>query len=277
MRPISHDERLVLAAAYLCIPSGTLRLLASGDESVLRRWERDESPHRLKEARNFAGVTADRLERERAYVLTFGDPDYPSGLRDLSTAPPFLIVRGTLPFGGVAIIGSRTPPAEAAAFALVLARALREPTIAGLALGIDAQVHRGTMEAGAATVAYVGYGLGATYPAEHRKLEREIIKCGGAIATERLPGETAAPWALVKRDRLQAAHANAIVLVASEIDGGAMHTMHFATKLGRPRFVLDAKGGSGYEGNVQARQAGATPIPMDVEAAVERIRSALES
>jgi len=276
MRPISHTERLVLAAAYLCIPTRMLRLLASGDESVLKRWTHDESSHLLAEARAFADATADTMERNCTYVLTFGDPDYPAGLHDLPTAPPFLLVRGTLPIGGVAIVGSRTPPPEAAAFALVLARALREPTIAGLALGIDAQVHRGAIDAGAMTVAYVGYGFGATYPPENRKLEREIVK-HGAVATERLPGEAVAQWALVKRDRLQAAHANATVLISSEIDGGAMHTMRFALQLGRPRFVLDAKGGREYEGNVQARLDGAIPIPMDIDIAVERIREVLES
>lgn len=276
MRPISHAERLVLAAAYLCIPSRTLRLLASGDESVLRGWARSESSNRLSEARAFAYTTADQMERDGTYIVTFGDPDYPAGLRDLPTAPPFLLVRGELPIGGIAIIGSRTPPAEASAFALVLARSLREPVIAGLAAGIDAQVHRGAIDGGATTLAYVGYGFGATYPPEHRKLEREIVK-HGAVATERLPGETVAQWALVKRDRLQAAHANATVLIASELDGGAMHTMRFAAQLGRPRFVLDAKGAREYDGNVQARLDGATPIPMDVEIAVERIREALES
>lgn len=276
MRRISHRERLLIAAAVLRLPARTQRLLASGDDAVLRAWAQAESPRRLAEARTFAYDTAELLDREGARMVAYSDPDYPRGLAGLASPPPFLIVRGALPLRGVAIVGSRTPPPEAAAFALVLARSLREPVIAGLALGIDAAVHHGAIAGGWPTLAYVGYGLGETYPAAHRELEDEIVATGGGIASERLPGEEVATWALVKRDRLQAAHAGAVVLICSELDGGAMHTMHFAAELGRPRFALDVQGTPEYEGNVQARRAGARALPMDVPAAVEMIRAALE-
>src|SRR5262249_21668510 len=148
----------------------------------------------------------------------------------------FLCVRGTIPSGGIAIVGSRTPPAPAAAFARELAAKCDTPVVSGLALGIDAAAHMGAIEAGLPTIAYVGTGLGMTYPPEHRALEDEIIAHGGAVASERLPDEPVTKSSLMHRDRLQAAHARATVLVASEIDGGAMQTMRFAKELHRPRF-----------------------------------------
>jgi DNA processing protein len=217
------------------------------------------------------------LHKLGSQLVTIADAAYPAGLLDLDDPPAFLCVRGTLPNGGIAIVGSRTPPSQAASFARELAAACGMPVVSGLAAGVDAAAHHGALEAGAATVAYVGTGLGITYPPEHRALEEEIVSRGGAVASERLPDEAVTKWALVHRDRLQAAHAAATVLVASEADGGAMQTMRFAKELGRPRFVLDAQGEPGYAGNVQARADGAIALPFDVTAALRILHANLRS
>src|SRR5579863_2342425 len=99
-----------------------------------------------------------------------------------------LYLRGRLAEGGVAVIGSRTPPPQAAQFAYDLAFRLGLPIIAGLAPGIDAAAHRGALAAGIPTVAFVGYGFGCTDPPEHAGLEAAIITAGGAVATLEPPG-----------------------------------------------------------------------------------------
>lgn len=275
MRPISQDELVLLAAAYLHVPSRRLRSLVRGEDQALREWVMSESARKLAHARHQAREAAGRLQRLGACIITMTDPAYPAGLRDLEDPPAFLCVRGAPPTDGFAIVGSRTPPEEAAAFARELAERCEAPVISGLALGIDAAAHHGALDAGLPTIAYVGTGLGITYPPEHRALEDEIVARGGAVASERLPDEPLTKWALVHRDRLQAAHARTTILIASEIDGGAMQTMRFAKDLGRPRFVLDAKGAPTYGGNVQARTDGAVPLPFDVSSALKKIRSTL--
>jgi DNA processing protein len=275
MRPISQDELVLLAAAYLHVPGRRLRALVRGEDANLKEWIEGDSARKVSHARHQAREAGQRLARLGAALVTIQDPHYPAGLRDLDEPPAFLCVRGTLPERGIAIIGSRTPPPEAVEFARDLARHCAMPVVSGLALGIDAAAHHGALDAGVATIAYVGTGLGVTYPPEHRSLEDEIVARGGAVASEQLPDEAVTKWSLVHRDRLQAAHAVATVLIASEIDGGAMQTMKFAKDLGRPRFVLDAKVGAQYAGNVQARADGAIPIPMDVDAALKKIRSTL--
>ncbi|MBV8198364.1 MAG: DNA-processing protein DprA [Candidatus Eremiobacteraeota bacterium] len=188
-----------------------------------------------------------------------------------------LYVRGTLPSGGVAIIGSRTPPAEAARFAYLLASRVGEPVIAGLALGIDAAAHRGALVAGRPTVAFVGYGFGATYPPEHAALEEAIVVAGGAIATLCPPGTRVSDDALIERDRLQAEHARAVILVCSERGGGAMHTMRFARELGKQRFAVIPPEGSGdfrvWAGNRTCIDEGATAVSFDVDGALAVLRA----
>jgi DNA processing protein len=207
------------------------------------------------------------VSSEEYRIVKKGDAQYPSGLLDLRDPPPVLYVEGNLPECGIAIVGSRTPPPAAERFAYELARRAGEAIVSGLALGVDAAAHRGALDAGAPTIAYVGYGLGATYPAEHLALERRIVERDGAIATERPPGERVAAWSLVKRDRLQAAHARALILIASEIDGGAMHAVRFARALERPVFAVappdGAQGSAPWEGNVRALADGARALPLD--------------
>ncbi|MBV8723912.1 MAG: DNA-processing protein DprA [Candidatus Eremiobacteraeota bacterium] len=183
-----------------------------------------------------------------------------------------LYVRGELLSDGVAIIGSRTPPPPAARFAYSLASRLGQPVIAGLALGIDAAAHRGSMVGGTPTVAFVGYGFGCTYPPEHAALEEAIVAAGGAVATLSPPGTPVTDAALIERDRLQAEYARAVVLVCSERNRGAMHTMRFARELGKPRFAVIPPHGAGgvdvWAGNRVCLEEGATPLPFDVECAV---------
>lgn len=271
------DDLVLLAAAYLHVPARRLRALVRGQERDLKEWVAEDNARKVAHARHEAREAAQRLRKMGAHLLTIVDEGYPAGLLDLEEPPAFLCVRGSMPNAGVAIVGSRTPPPEAYAFAQELAAQCGMPVASGLATGVDAAAHHGALDAGTATIAYVGTGLGVTYPPEHRALEDEIISRGGAVASERLPDEPVTKWALVHRDRLQAAHAAATVLVASEIDGGAMQTMKFAKALGRPRFVLDAQGRTEYAGNVQARADGAIALPLDVKAALRILHANLRS
>lgn len=273
----SADRVVLLAAAYLHVPARRLRALVRGQERDLKEWVAEDKARKVAHARHEAKEALQRLRKLGGHILTIADGDYPSGLLDLEDPPAFLCVRGTLPQGGIAIVGSRTPPAPAAAFAREIAAQCGMPVVSGLAAGIDAAAHHGALDAGAATVAYVGTGLGVTYPPEHRALEDEIVSRGGAVASERLPDEPVTKWALVHRDRLQAAHAIATILIASEVDGGAMQTMRFAKSLGRTRFVLDAQGQAEYGGNVQARADGAIALPFDVKGALRILHANLRS
>lgn len=180
--------------------------------------------------------------------------------------------KGRLARGGIAIVGSRTPPPEAAAFAYALAKRLRVPIVSGLAPGIDVAAHRGALDAGIPTIAFVPYGFGATEPPEHVALEEAIVAGGGAIATLLPPGAPATQASRIARDRLQAQYSRAVVLVCSELDGGAMHAMEFARELGRPRFAVQPPGEScescEWAGNHRCIAEGAPALPFDVDEAV---------
>lgn len=271
---------VLLAAALLRVPARRIRALALGDDGALRDWIANESATRLAEARRDARLALARLESLGARVVSLAAHEYPRGLRELSDPPPFLCVRGTLqpaPWrAGTAIVGTREADERALAAARALGASAAGPIVSGLARGIDTAAHEGALTAGTPTYAYVGSGFGVTYPPENAELEERIVASGGAILSELLPDEPVTRWALVRRDRLQAAHAAAIVLVRSEAGRGAMHALAAARKLDRPRFAFEPPDSeaeaAGYAGNAQAIAEGAVALPWDLTRATERIR-----
>ena len=213
------------------------------------------------------------LESLGAKIVTAADAQWPAGLRDLRDPPAFLTVRGALIAGGVALIGTREPDAPTRAMARDLALELAPripPIVAGLSPGVDAVVHRAALERGRATVAYLGSGLAACVDPD---LAQAIVEGGGAVVSEYPPYALPTGWTRMHRDRLQAAHARCTVLIASELEGGAMYTMRFAAAMGRPRFVLD----HAASGNRAALAAGATLLPWSAAAAAHAIVAAVSS
>ena len=261
----------LLAAWRLCVPARALRPLARGDHGPLRPWLAQESALRLAEARRDAYLDLASLEQLGARIVTPDDADWPAGFAELRDPPAFLSVRGSLPTSGIAIVGARDADERTCAFARELAFRLRRPVISGLARGIDAAAHRGALDAGLPTVAYVGSGLARTFPPEHDALAEAIVAGGGALASEYSPQTNANAWSLKRRDRLQAAHAAAVVLIVSDAAGGAMHTLRLARELGRPRFALDVEA----TGNVQALADGALPVSGNVDAVLSLMDSVL--
>src|SRR5262249_41279929 len=79
------------------------------------------------------------------------DADYPANLREISTPPERLYVRGTMTDGdalAVAIVGSRTATSYGLAVAERLAAELAGrgiTVVSGLARGIDSAAHRGAL------------------------------------------------------------------------------------------------------------------------------------
>jgi DNA processing protein len=103
----------------------------------------------------------------------------------------------------VAIVGARSCSAYGAQVARNLAGELAAAglvVVSGLARGIDAEAHRGTLAAGGRTVAVLGCGIDRDYPRSHAELARRI-RATGAVVSEYPPGVEPAPWRFPARNR----------------------------------------------------------------------------
>jgi DNA processing protein len=169
------------------------------------------------------------------------DECYPVGLHDLEAPPTLFVLGETSAAPAVGVVGTRRSTRYgmtlAEAFGGALARA-GLITVSGLARGIDAAAHRGTIRAGGEAVAVLGSGIDVIYPAENADLYRQILDGHGAVMSEYAPGTRPDRWRFPARNRLIAAISSAVVVVEAGETGGALITARLAAELGRPVFVV---------------------------------------
>ncbi len=140
----------------------------------------------------------------------------------------------------LAIVGTRRATNRGLALAEGLARALalRGWTIvSGMASGIDAAAHRGTLGASGSTIAVMGTGPDLVYPRAHRQLHTEVI-ANGCSVTEYSPGTPPLKHHFPARNRLIAALARAVIVVEAPLQSGAMHTANVALDYDRDVFAV---------------------------------------
>ena len=141
----------------------------------------------------------------------------------------------------VAVVGARACTDYGAHLARTIARDLAAgavTVVSGLARGVDAWAHRGSLEAGGRTIAVLGCGIDRDYPRAHAELARQIAENGGGIVSEYEPGIPPAPWRFPARNRIIAALADAVVIVEARERSGALITVDLALEIGRPIYAL---------------------------------------
>jgi DNA processing protein len=98
---------------------------------------------------------------------------------------------------------------------------------------VDAAAHRGALEVGGATVAVLGSGLDVAYPARNRPLFGEICDAGGALVSPFAAGMPPRPGCFVRRNRVIAAMADAVIVIEASLGSGSLHTAAAAHEYGR--------------------------------------------
>ena len=218
-------------------------------------------PARLTEAKRVGAKVADAirrwrehfpLEREEARLASLGgafvtcvDEDYPTFLRQIHDPPIGLYFMGHYRFTDrcVAIVGSRRCTLYGQATARKLAAELARLgfcVVSGLARGIDTAAHQGALEAGGRTAAIVGCGLDIIYPPENYDLYRKIAETG-AVVSEFPFGRRADKQTFPIRNRVVAGLCEALVVVETDVSGGAMITARFAADMGRQVFAVPGR------------------------------------
>jgi DNA processing protein len=185
-----------------------------------------------------------RWEAQGVRVLDWAQAEYPDRLRGLTDAPPTLFVRGaalTLR-RPVALVGTRQPTRESALLteqmATTLASAGRS-VISGMALGIDTRAHTGALQIpDAITHAVLGCGVLKPYPPQNLRLA-EYIQTRGTLISELSPDAGVSAAGLIARNRIISGLCEAVVVMQSNADGGAMYAARAAIRQGCALYVID--------------------------------------
>lgn len=210
---------------------------------------------------------------------------YPARLAKIPAAPPLLFVKGDLAgLSGpraITIVGTRSPTAYGCARCAAVSERFTAHgfvVVSGLALGCDTIAHRACLRAGGRTAAVLAHGLVQVYPAANRRLAGAILDRGGCLVSEHPPEVKPQAAYFVRRNRIQAALGDGVVVIESGRRGGTMHTAAACRQQGKPLFCLQHP--EKYRHHLQVRgnhqllaAAGARPLngPGAVESAVEQL------
>jgi DNA processing protein len=192
------------------------------------------APAIYTEGEAYAEIT--QGEMMGAALLCVAEPRFPEALRVLDPPPPVIWALGDaalLQRRAVAIVGARVASAAGCRFARGLASELGAAGLAiasGLARGVDAAAHEGSLRTG--TIAVLGGGIGDVYPPENAGLYRQVAEAG-CIVSESAPRRKAQAKDFPRRNRLISGLSLAVVVVEAELKSGSLITARLAAEQGR--------------------------------------------
>src|SRR5476651_1670863 len=187
----------------------------------------------------------ERMAQAKVTFVTTPDAAYPKLLREINDPPIGLYRKGGYDFSqpSIAIVGSRRTTLYGQSVAKKLGAELARLgfcVVSGLARGIDSAAHEGALSVGGKTAAVLGTGIDLIYPAENLSLYRQIEE-SGAIVSEFPFGRRADKQSFAMRNRIVSGICEAIVVVESDVSGGAMITARFAGEQGRQLFAVPGR------------------------------------
>ena len=225
----------------------------------------------------------DACTKDGIGILSYYEPEFPEMLKNCineeGKEDPVILMyyRGNLKAlssPGVALIGTREPTPNGLKAGIYFAEQFAKENfniVSGLAIGCDTTGHRGALNVGGKTTAFLANGLdwNSIYPKENLGLAKEIVEKGGLLLSEYPIGQMCNRYALVARDRLQAALSYATVAIQTGIKGGTMHAVNTTLITHKPLFMVEYKNeedkkSEKVQGNIQLIAKGkALPLRSD--------------
>ena len=185
-----------------------------------------------------------KLAQKGIKLVTYDMKEYPEKLKDISSPPFAIYVKGNLPVKdkkSVAIVGARECTPYGDKYALEIGKKLAEndvQVISGMARGIDSLGHRGSLDGGGTTFAVVGCGVDVCYPKENIGLYNDIIENGGGIISEYIPGTSPMGKNFPARNRIISGLSDAIVVIEARVRSGSLITADMALEQGKDVYAL---------------------------------------
>lgn len=170
--------------------------------------------------------------------------EYPNRLRDIEKAPEKLYLLGNeklLQTNGIAIIGSRIYSEYGKKYGTKFAKELAQQgltIISGMAKGIDAFAHEGTLKVNGKTIAVLGGGFNYIYPEENIELMEEILKMGGTVISEYPPNTRPESKKFIERNRIVSGLSMGVLVIEAMYRSGTSITAKIAKEQGKTVFCL---------------------------------------
>lgn len=184
------------------------------------------------------------IEQIQAELLFYQGCTYPRRLKECPDSPILLIKQGDADLNVervVSIVGSRKASPYGVDFVERLCADLAPfgvAVISGLALGIDYSAHKYALQEKLPTVGVLGHGLDIIYPSSHYNLAKQIIDAGGGLLTEFFIHSPKDRSNFIRRNRIIAGLCDAVIIVESDLKGGALNTARYGNDYNRDVYAL---------------------------------------
>lgn len=184
------------------------------------------------------------MQKNNIEIITCNDSKYPHKLKELNDTPILIYAKGNtnlLHTTSVAIIGCRNGSEYGKTVAKKMSYELAKKNItivSGLAKGIDAYSHTGTLLANGKTVAVLGNGLDTIYPNENVELANNILKNNGLIISEYIIGTKPVKNNFPERNRIISGLSDGVLVVEAKEKSGTFITVDYALEQGKEVYAI---------------------------------------
>lgn len=228
-------RKLIALAAERGSASATLAAIREGHAGS----QNDRAFARSAEGEEISAAVA----ATGARIVPWGSREYPAQLTNIHDPPAVLYVIGRQapdPTRAVAVVGARRCTELGRELAGAIGRALALAgvvVVSGAARGIDAAAHQGALGANGSTLAVMGCGIDAVYPAGSRDLVRRIGE-NGTVLSEYPPGIPPDQRNFPARNRIVAGLCKATVVIEGADGSGSMISAEHAMEFGRDVYAV---------------------------------------
>lgn len=168
-----------------------------------------------------------------------GDKEYPTKLSELAQGPKEIYYIGDITIlenNLIAVIGKRETQKQFLCMAETIGGELAKQNyviLNGLAIGCDSKAIEGALSQTGKVVAVMPGGLDEIYPKSNLELAKRIVENSGCVISEYPCGTKPQKYTFLERDRIQAALADKVIVIDSEVKSGTMYTVQCALKLNK--------------------------------------------
>lgn len=188
------------------------------------------------------------VRKNNIQTYFISEEKYPRRLLDCIDSPILLYFKGNIDFNKekvISIVGTRNATHYGKSFCDTFLEEISQKVpdtliISGLAYGIDIHAHRAAIVNQLPTVAVLAHGLDRIYPSVHRQTAIEMLENGGLL-TEFSSKTEPDKHNFVRRNRIVAGMADAVIVVESSAKGGSLITAEIANSYCKDVFALPGR------------------------------------
>jgi DNA processing protein len=261
---VSSDKRIYQIALTLIPGVGDITarnlLQITGDEETIFRSERKRLINKIGLPPKIAGeilnpeilIQAEKelsfIEKNKIKTYFINEADFPRRLKDCADSPILLYSKGNTNLNAekiISIVGTRNSTGYGNNFCdtfleKIAGQLPNTLIVSGLAYGIDIHAHKAALKYNLPTVGILAHGLDRIYPYAHRHTAVEMIDNGGVL-TEFRSNTDPERFNFVKRNRIVAGMADAVIVVESDVKGGSLITAEIANSYCKDVFAVPGK------------------------------------